>query len=178
MDSLSDTMKAANCLLALIALSAAGCGRASDPTATGDQATQRTAADTPRNAGSEQKEDGGEVAWNRSLLADGGMFQDIHHFGWYVRNAQIVATGVLSDWDGTQGNVQLESVLHGEINDSTVPVITTGGFVRPKRGDKVLFLLALRDGRLTLHSFCAASGLYHFSDDLALAITQALEQEK
>jgi hypothetical protein len=178
MDSLGNTMKSATCLLVFAALFIVGCGRALGPTASDEQATHRTPPDTSRNGGSEQEGNGEEVAWTPSLLDGGGMFQDFQHFGWYVRSAQIVATGVLREWDGTKGNVQLDSVLHGEIKDASVLVVATGGFVRPKRGDKVLFLLSPRDGQLKLHSFCAASGMYNFSDDLASVIKRALESKR
>ena len=167
-------MKSTTCVLISAVFLIAGCGRGSAPTKSNDQAPQRVVDGSSTSPGRIQNEEGKEVAWKTSLLEGGYMFQNAQVFGAYVHRAQIVATGVLTDWDGTKGNVQLDSVLHGTANDKSVPVVATGGIVRTRHGDKVLFLLAPRDGELKLHSFCGASGMYIYSDDLASVIRKSL----
>ncbi len=101
--------------------------------------------------------------------------KDVQQFDDYVRHAQIVGTGVLIEWDGSKGKVRLNSVFHGKLKEKSVPIIATGGIVRLKLDDKVIFFLAPRDGELKLHSFCGASGIYKYSEDLALAVKKALK---
>ena len=102
------------------------------------------------------------------------MFADAKEFEDYVHRADNVATGVLTAWDGTQGNVRLESVLHGNLTANTVSVIATGGIVHTTVGDRVVILLSGRDGKMKLHSFCSASGLYKYSSDMTDLINRSL----
>lgn len=169
------TMKPTTYFLISAVVVVAGCGRDSTPTATPDHPTKRSADRTLKKPRSEAKEKPKEVVWEPSLLAGGYMFEDVQQFGAYVRRAQIVATGVLTEWDGSKGQVRLGSVFHGKLKDKSVPIIATGGVVRPKLGDKVLFLLAPRDGEPKLHSFCGAAGMYKYSDDLAFVVKKSLK---
>ncbi len=164
-------MKSISYLFIAVVLLVVGCGRDSAPTPSDDQPTQRAADEASKKSGTESK----EVVWKTSLLEDGYMFQDAQQFRGYVRRAEIVATGVLTAWDGTKGKVRIESVIHGKLNNKLVQVIATGGIVRPETGGKVLFLLAHHDGKLKLHSFCGACGLYNYSDDLTFLIKQLLK---
>ncbi len=111
-----------------------------------------------------------QIKWKPSLLEGGYMFQDAKRFEAYVRRAEIVAVGILTKWEGNKGQVRLESIIRGTLKDASkdaaIPIHGTGGIVRPKAGDKVLLLLTSRDGKLRLHSFCAASGMYGYSRDL------------
>ena len=125
-------------------------------------------------SGADPKEGPKQVAWEPSLLEGGYMFEDAQQFGAYVRRAEIIAMGVLTEWDGSKGRVRLESVLRGKLSDATVPVIATGGVVRPKPGERVLFLIAPRDGEFKLHSFCGASGMYDYTADLELVVIRSL----
>lgn len=170
-------MKPIFCLLISAVLFVAGCNRDLAETGTGDQPTQRTAGTASKKPGTEPQGKPKDVVWTPALMeARGGyMFENAQQFGAYVRWAQIVGTGVLIEWDGTKGKVRLESVFHGKVNDKSVSVVADGGIVLPKRGDKVLFLLAPRDGRLKLLSFCGASGMYSYSDDLAAIIKKSLK---
>ncbi len=157
--------------LILSALLLAGCGRAPAPTASDDQLRQPARAEGMSRPDTASE----EVAWDPSLLEGGYMFKDVEEFHGYVRRAEIVAAGILSEWDGFKGKVQVDSVYHGKLSDKAVRVISTGGIVRPKVGDKVLFMLSHRDGELKLHSFCGASGLYNYSDDLASALRKSIK---
>ena len=168
-------MKTVMYFLIAAVLFVAGCGRDSSLTPTDDRPTQRAAEDRSKKSVSELPEELQATVWNPSLLEGGYMFEGAQQFGDYVRSAQIVATGVMTEWEGRTGTVRLDSVLHGNLSNKSVPVIATGGFVRPKVGEQVIFLLALQDGGLKLHSFCAASGIYEYSDDLAYIIKLSLK---
>ncbi len=170
-------MKPATYSLIAAVLFVAGCGRDSVPAATDHQPTPRAADEASKKSSSEPKEESKEVVWKPSLLVLGGlnMFKDAQQFGAYVRRARIIATGILIEWDGTKGKVRLGSVFHGKLDDKSVPVVYTAGIVRPRVGEKVLFLLSPRDGELKLHSFCGAAGMYNYSDDLVFAIKKSLK---
>ena len=56
----------------------------------------------------------------------------------------------------------------------TVSVLSTGGRVLSVPGQQVLFLLSRRDGKLKLHSFCGAPGLYAYSESLASLVKDTL----
>lgn len=168
-------MKTVMYFLIAAVLFVAGCDREPSLTPTDHRATRRAAEDRSKKSFNELPEELQATVWNPSLLEGGYMFEGAQQFDAYVRSAQIVATGVMTEWDGRNGTVRLDSVLHGNLSNKSVPVIATGGFVRPKVGEQVVFLLALRDGELKLHSFCAASGIYKYSDDLARIIKASLK---
>jgi len=84
----------------------------------------------------------------------------------------------MTEWDGRRGQVRLDSVFHGKLNGESVPIVSDGGWIRPKVGERVLFLLKPRDGELKLHAHCSASGIYNYSDDLALVIKSSLQSAK
>ncbi len=111
-----------------------------------------------------------QIKWKPSLLEGGYMFQDAKRFEAYVRRAEIVAVGILTKWKGNKGQVRLDKVIHGKLKntpkEASIAIHGTGGIVRPKAGDKVLLLLMSRGGKLQLHSFCSASGMYGYSRDL------------
>ena len=102
------------------------------------------------------------------------MFRDYAAFRAYVSRAEFIAVGTLTQWDGTSGAVEVKTVLRGKAPDETVRVLPTGGRVLSAPGQQVLFLLSRRDGKLKLHSFCDAPGLYAYSESLASLIKDAL----
>ena len=106
------------------------------------------------------------------------MFGSLNDFVAYVNGASVIGTGVLTRWDGREGMVRAERIYHGRVAAGDVPVKSTGGFVEPKPGDEVLFVLSERDRELKLHSFCAASGLYPASQQLQSVIQSSLTAVK
>ena len=140
----------------------AGCGIDSMPPIVKGPPTKSVEVEeaNPSNNDDEAK----DVEWEPSSVELGYMFKTPRDFEGYVRQSEIAARGVLTDWDFARGKVRLESVLHGTLNQETVSFASTGGFVEAKANDRVLILLTHRDGELTLHSFCSASGLYLHSN--------------
>lgn len=155
----------------------AGCGIASapsDPATTNAPPTPRAVAEAANPVGRDTE----EVAWHPFMLDAGSLLDNVRDFQGYVGGAEIAARGVLTEWNGTKGNVRLEKIIHGQLNDTTVPVLGTGGIVRPKVGERVLVLLSPRDGELKLHSFCPYSGMYAYSRELERVIEQAFEKKR
>jgi len=174
-------MKITTCILISAVLPVCGCGRDSPPAAMEDQPAQRVVDEASRTSNSQRKEEPQAVVWNPSFIGGSLMLGDVRQFGAHVRGAQIVATGVLSEWDETRGKgfgkVRVDAVLHGKLNSESVPVIATGGVIQPKVGDKVFLLLAPRDGKLKLYSFCDSPGMYKYSDELMLVIKNSLQSK-
>lgn len=155
----------------------AGCGIASapsDPATTDAPPTPRAAAEAANPVG----RDAEDVAWHPSMLDAGSLLDNVRDFQGYVGRADIAASGVLTEWNGTKGHVRLDKIIHGQRNEATVPVLGTGGIVRPKVGERVLVLLSPHDGELKLHSFCSYSGMYVYSRELERIIEQAFEKKQ
>ncbi len=103
--------------------------------------------------------------WAPGLIDDGGMFQNEAAFRRYLAGSEVAAIGVLDSWDGRSGVLRVERLLRGRAGE-TLPLLYSGGMVRPMVGRRVVALLSSRDGRRELHSFCAASGVYELTEPL------------
>jgi hypothetical protein len=145
------------CLLSL----SAGCGRRAAPDAETVSVPKLPVAPAA------------DVTWTPSLVEDGYIFRNEAAFRDYVGRAQVVAVGTLTSWDERRGRLRVERVLRGQVG-AELPLLSSGGFVRPAPGTRVIALLSSRDGRLTLHSFCAAGGVYRYTDPLAAYVEVTL----
>ena len=148
----------------------AGCSARPGPTSAQQPSPRTTAGNQPHELSKVQT-----APWDPLLLEGGFMFKDFTAFRQYVEAAQIIATGTLKAWDGRQGEVHVDTVYRGKAEGQVLEAIYTGGLVRPKAGQKVIVMLSHRGGVLKLHSFCAASGLYDYTEQLASVITEAIE---
>ncbi len=113
------------------------------------------------------------VEWNPALIEGGFMFKDMDAFRQYLLEADSVAIGRLTNWDGSKGQVRVEQIYRGTPGDNP-SFAFTGGLVKPTQGDKVLVVLSKRDGEVVLHSFCAASGLFAVKDGLEALVEKQL----
>jgi hypothetical protein len=116
-------------------------------------------------------EDAG-VRWDPARVEGGFMFRDAAAFRSYVRTADVIAVGTLKDWDGARGTVAVEKRYRGKAKDGPLAFTANGGIVAAKAGQKVLVLLQTRKDATQLHSYCAAPGLFRYSEEL-LALVQA-----
>ena len=140
----------------------AGCGNDSRPPVVKEPLTKSVEVEEANPGNHDDKAE--DVEWEPTSVELGFMFKTARGFEGYVRQSEIAARGVLTDWDFARGKVRLESVFHGTLNQETVSFASTGGFVDAKVNDRVLILLTHRDGELKLQSSCTASGLYLHSN--------------
>ena len=154
-------MKPAFIVVSCLLFPVAGCGR-----------RDTSGAATKPVAGRSVVAEAG-VTWAQSLVEDGSMFRDEATFRDYLKGAEVVAIGTLSSWDGRDGMLRVERVLRGRAGEE-LALRASGGGVRPKPGRRVIALLSTRDGRMALHSFCAAGGLYTFTEGLAAYVEGTL----
>ena len=149
---------AVHCLLLSLV---AGCGEADVKPAVAPRATARHADAGPAR-----------VAWTPSIVEDGDMFRDEASFRAYVKGAEVAAVGTLASWEGTSGKLRVERVIRGRAGDE-LSLSYSGGFIRPVPGQRVIALLSTRNGKLILHSHCAAGGLYAYTEQLASYVESA-----
>lgn len=113
-----------------------------------------------------------------SFAAGAFMFRTERERREYLRNqiqrAEVVAAGVLAEWDGSRGRVDSLRVLRGRVADKSVSIVSTGGISLAQAGNPVLFLAHRQGEELALFSYCAWSGLYEFSDPLLQVVESEL----
>jgi hypothetical protein len=119
------------------------------------------------------------ITWSKSVIPGGFMFQDEAAFRDYVRRSEIVAVGTwTSSGDGRNGRaygtLHVERVLRGAA-DADIDLYPTGGFLSAEPGQRMIALLSTQRGKLRLHSFCAANGLYGYSEPLEAYIQETLQ---
>ncbi len=164
-------MKLSNILLTCCFLYLAGCGPTIGTEADGGLPQQDT--EDPLDLITVKTED---VEWDPAWVDGQLFFKDRRQFEGYVRNSDIVATGVLTDWDQKNGRVQSVTILQGEADSRNLSFVNTGGFVRAKVGHRVVILLLRVNGELRLHSTCPTSGLFPWSIDLEHVVRHAVKQ--
>jgi hypothetical protein len=113
------------------------------------------------------------ASWDSAAIDGAFMFRDADEFQSYVAQAETIALGTLSDWDGTKGTLKVEKVYRASGKPESLSVSYNGGTVAAKAGDKVLALLAAKKDA-KLHAYCAASGLFRFSPALEAHVERAL----
>jgi hypothetical protein len=112
-------------------------------------------------------------AWDDAAIDGGFMFRDAAEFQAYVAEAETVAVGTLATWDGSRGTLKVQKLSRGKGPADSLSLVYTGGTVVAKVGERVLALLtASKDGKL--HSYCAASGLFRYSDSVASHVEKGL----
>jgi hypothetical protein len=116
-----------------------------------------------------------QAEWKPSLVEDGYMFPDQADFRDYLESSEIVAIGTLTAWNGLDGTLRVDRVLRGRAG-AELSLRAGGGAVRPAVGERVVALLSKRDGKMTLHSLCAAGGLYHLNKPLVAYLDSALHR--
>lgn len=116
--------------------------------------------------------------WNSTFIEGGFMFRDLDAFRGYLLEAESVAVGRLSAWDGKEGKVRVEKVYRGAPGKEPSFTYSGGMVSKPSKGDKVLILLGKRKGQVVLHSFCAASGLFPLSSELGKLVEKLLPAKK
>ncbi|MDA1051254.1 MAG: hypothetical protein O3C40_12350 [Planctomycetota bacterium] len=160
-------MERSFCTLAIVCFLVLGCGRERDATV-GD--ADQPADDTPV----QPTADPTPIIWDASLIDGGEMFEDYVDFRDYVRRSTLIAKGTLTRWDGKQGSVAVEQVLHGDPDTREAKLVYDGGFVTVQPGDKVLVLLRDEGGSTLLNSFCGVSGVTRWTNDISTIVQSAL----
>lgn len=119
--------------------------------------------------------DSTRTGWT-SLAKDADFLGDEDAFLSYINASEVVAVGTLAAWDGSHGALHGAHFLRGQA-DSRLAFTSTGGFVRPLPGQRVIALLRVQDGKLMLNSFCASGGLFGETEPLAQYIRGSLREK-
>ena len=107
------------------------------------------------------------------------MFRDEDAFRDYLERSEVVVVGTLTSFgeraEGrAYGTLHVERVLRGPAG-ADIDLHPTGGFLSGEPGQRVIALLSTQRGEMRLHSFCAASGLYGYSEPLEGYMKEALQ---
>lgn len=137
----------------------------------------KTVIEAGRLAPNEIKESQNAPCWDPKLFEGASMFESSSAFQKYLVGANAVVIGEVINWDGEKGTVRIEKSLHGKA-EKEISLAHGGGVVRVNAGNKVIVLLKEQQGAIRLHSFCGASGLYRYSEDLQKIVETLLAAKK